>query len=332
MKTLYEVLNVDPDDDAASIGIAFRKAAKANHPDLNTDDPDAPVRFAQIVRASAILRDPELRAIYDRMLEFEHRRLSRRARLVAFFGTTRSFAVDLAVVFVLAFLLAGGYAVLTRFSDIHDVAARDLPRAAAAGPSSSAGDAVDVAATEPAAPGLAETTAAIPPSSDVAADPKAAATAGLAEIAVAPPPPQPDTTSAGAPHANPENVEAVALSAGPAANGSTADAPTADGPTTNAPTAKRDTADTSVDREPSPNSPAKDSAFHRDRGIARYRSGDLALALADFDLALQLDPSSANAYIDRSIVLYRMGDLKRAFADIAQAVRIKNSQRGATAP
>jgi curved DNA-binding protein CbpA len=327
MKTLYEVLNVDPDDDAASIGIAFRKAARASHPDLNTDDPDAPVRFAQIVRASAILRDPELRAIYDRMLEFEHRRLRRGAKLVAVFGATRSFAVDLAVVFVLALLLAGGYALLTRFSEIHDdVAARNLPRAAAARPSSPAGDAADVAATAPAAPGLAKTVAAIPPPSD-ARDRKAAETAGLAETAVAPTPPQPDTTSANAPHANPENVEIVAPSAGPTANG-----PSANGPTANGPTVKRDTADTSFDHELAPDSPSKDSAFHHDRGIARYRSGDFALALADFDLALQLDPNSANAYIDRSIVLYRMGELKRAFADVAQAVRIKNSRRSATTP
>jgi lipoprotein NlpI len=53
-----------------------------------------------------------------------------------------------------------------------------------------------------------------------------------------------------------------------------------------------------------------------------YRSGDLYLALVDFDLAIDLDPSFSDAYIDRGIVLYRMGDLKRAFADIAQANRI----------
>ena len=45
MKTLYDILGALPDDDAESIRAAFRKAAKANHPDNNPGDPDAPLRF-----------------------------------------------------------------------------------------------------------------------------------------------------------------------------------------------------------------------------------------------------------------------------------------------
>jgi Tfp pilus assembly protein PilF len=48
----------------------------------------------------------------------------------------------------------------------------------------------------------------------------------------------------------------------------------------------------------------------------------LALALVDFDLAINLDPNFSDAYIDRAIVFRRMGNLKHAFADIAQAKRI----------
>ena len=65
-----------------------------------------------------------------------------------------------------------------------------------------------------------------------------------------------------------------------------------------------------------------DAKYYRERGISAYRTGDLHLALVDFDLAIQFDPSSSDAYIDRAIVLYRMGDRKRAFADVAQAKRI----------
>jgi tetratricopeptide (TPR) repeat protein len=65
-----------------------------------------------------------------------------------------------------------------------------------------------------------------------------------------------------------------------------------------------------------------DAKYYRERGISAYRTGDLHLALVEFDLAIQFDPSSSDAHIDRAIVLYRMGDRKRAFADVAQAKRI----------
>ena len=67
---------------------------------------------------------------------------------------------------------------------------------------------------------------------------------------------------------------------------------------------------------------ANDAKHYRERGISAYRIGDLHLALVDFDLAIQYDPSSPDTYIDRAIVFYRMGDRKRAFADIAEAKRI----------
>lgn len=68
MGTLYDLLGALPDDDAEGLRTAFRKAAKATHPDLNPDDPEAALRFRQLVRAHDILSDDEQRAAYDQLL------------------------------------------------------------------------------------------------------------------------------------------------------------------------------------------------------------------------------------------------------------------------
>src|SRR5262249_41760087 len=69
-----------------------------------------------------------------------------------------------------------------------------------------------------------------------------------------------------------------------------------------------------------------DAKHYRERGISAYRTGDLHLALVDFDLAIQFDPTSPDTYIDRAIVFYRLGDRKNAFADIAKAKRLHESK------
>jgi Flp pilus assembly protein TadD len=76
----------------------------------------------------------------------------------------------------------------------------------------------------------------------------------------------------------------------------------------------------------------KDARYYRRQGQLAYRGGDLALALVDFDLAIDLDPNSSDTYIDRAIVFRRMGDLKHAFADIAQAKRIDDLKPQQTTP
>ncbi len=68
MKTLYDLLDALPEDDADGLRASFRRAAKANHPDNNPGDPDAPLRFRRIIRANAILSDERQRAHYDRLL------------------------------------------------------------------------------------------------------------------------------------------------------------------------------------------------------------------------------------------------------------------------
>ncbi|SHN80361.1 J domain-containing protein [Bradyrhizobium erythrophlei] len=68
MDTLYDLLGALPHDDAEGLRSAFRKAVKGAHPDLRPGDPDAAIKFRQIVRANDILLDKDQRAVYDHLL------------------------------------------------------------------------------------------------------------------------------------------------------------------------------------------------------------------------------------------------------------------------
>jgi tetratricopeptide (TPR) repeat protein len=72
MDTLYDLLGALPHDDAEGLRTAFRRAVKGAHPDLRPGDPDAALKFRQIVRAHEILGDVEERATYDHLLELAH--------------------------------------------------------------------------------------------------------------------------------------------------------------------------------------------------------------------------------------------------------------------
>jgi outer membrane lipoprotein-sorting protein/curved DNA-binding protein CbpA len=74
MKSLYDLLSARENDDADALKKAFRRAIKANHPDLHPGDPDAAERFMEIIAANACLRDPKQRASYDRLLQLERQR------------------------------------------------------------------------------------------------------------------------------------------------------------------------------------------------------------------------------------------------------------------
>ena len=69
MKTLYEVLGALPSDDAEGLRAAFRKAVKGAHPDIRPGDPDAALKFREIIRANEILVDDEQRMAYDHLLD-----------------------------------------------------------------------------------------------------------------------------------------------------------------------------------------------------------------------------------------------------------------------
>ena len=72
MNTLYDLLGALPHDDAEGLRRAFRNAVKGVHPDLRPDDPDAALKFREIVRANEILGDPEQRMAYDHLLGLAH--------------------------------------------------------------------------------------------------------------------------------------------------------------------------------------------------------------------------------------------------------------------
>ena len=325
MKNLYDLLGALPDDDAESLRTAFRKAVKAAHPDANTDDPDAALRFRQIVRANAILSDAEQRATYDRLLALTLRQPDPKSKRSTS-GTIRKLASDAIAVALLSTVSIGGYLLFEQLSKA------SVP---------------PVKATQVAARAPAEIVAVTPPvqfdttSRDKPRDKDEGA--GAVSDAIAP--------SAVAPAANADSDQVIAH-VGPAEIAAVTptepfDTPARDEPRDRledtgppndatppsavAPPANTDGAQAHADAGAAPDLAAHDAKSYRERGIFAYRDGDLHGAIADFDRAIQHDPGFADAYIDRGIVFYRMHEFDRAFADIDQAKRIENSNRARTA-
>jgi curved DNA-binding protein CbpA len=382
MTTLYDMLDIRPDDDAGTVKEAFRKAVKVSHPDLNANDPNAPTRFMEIVRANAILGDPELRAVYDRMLEFE-----RQQHQLA--SATYKIFPDAVIVVVLAVVMAGAYMLYTNFPEMSAYLPRiitakikadadttratadaatvrpspadearvvDSPRdkvesaaapvlGAVAATQANAVTAEDTAretgnGAQPSPPadanaashprdhiGLETSEPAVATPTEKNAATENAALASANSNATQPSPP-PDVNAAGGPHdqrASDEAAPPVAVAA--AANDGAATKDAVPALSAVAPPAIDRAVDTASSHEPPPSAPVKNAEFYRQQGIASYRNGDLPMAIADFDLAIRLDPNLEDVYIDRGIVLYRLHQSDRAFADVAQAIRIENSHQ-----
>jgi len=62
----YEVLGVPRDADESAIKKAYRQLALKYHPDRNPDDSSAEERFKEATEAYEVLRDSEMRNLYDR--------------------------------------------------------------------------------------------------------------------------------------------------------------------------------------------------------------------------------------------------------------------------
>jgi len=284
MSTLYDLLGALPDDDADGLRAAFRKAAKANHPDVNPGNPEAAERFRRIVRANAILSDVQQRAAYDRLLEVALQQQSRKPKSSNFSETIRRLGTDAIASAAVSTVLIGGYFLLRPVDglpiaspQVTEVSRRDPVQAPAATEISDAHG----------------RTAQHDQLAVVGADMKFDVNLRDAE--------------------GPANLDGIA------------------------PAATTGIATASTHAAPARDVETKDAKYYRERGILAYRSGDLYIALANFDLAIDMDPGLSDSYINRGIVFHRLGDLKRAFSDVAEAKRIDDLKRskspsGARAP
>jgi len=308
METLYDLLSALPRDDAEELRTAFRRAVKGAHPDLHPGDPDAGLKFRQIVRANQILGDADQRAAYDHLLDLadvEERQLKRRAVAHTIYQVTSgviAFSVALAVI-------AGGYFAAMQMPDewvapLGEVAAT-LHRS-----------------TETMAATLRQST-------EAAVSALRQSTEVVTSI-VMPSPPSPAMASTEPTRVDTQIAEARHEAAPPETS-----IPFELPPETTLPTV------VTLQPEMGAPPPAKvgpplditllDARAYRQHGIVAYRNGDLDTAIADFDQAIQLDPKFSAAYIDRGIVFYRMRKFDRAFADIARARRIEKTATGKSA-
>jgi hypothetical protein len=278
MKTLYDIIGALPDDDAEDLRVAFRRAAKANHPDLNPGNPEAAHTFRRIVRANAILSDERQREAYDRLLEAARRQQSQKPKRSAFSAGIRRLGVDAMASAVASAVFIAGYLLLKPVDRLPPASVQVIEISRSEPAQTAATRSTELSSQERTNPGDRL--------EDVGADTK--------------------------PDVNPQDLKEptnVASVSPPVTIGRT-------------PAAR--------DVSPATESGPKDVKYYHERGISAYRSGDLYIALANFDLAIQQDPACSDCYVDRGIVLHRMGDLKGAFSDVAEAKRIDALNRSKT--
>lgn len=146
MGTLYDLLGALPSDDAEELRTAFRKAAKATHPDTNPDNPDADVRFRELMRAYDILTDPDQRATYDHLLAIALQPSTLPSTHT--YETVRKVASNTMVASVILAVLVGGYTVFGLFSR--------APSAAEMVAGLTTGGTLEVSAVHPTAPAQPE--------------------------------------------------------------------------------------------------------------------------------------------------------------------------------
>lgn len=68
------------------------------------------------------------------------------------------------------------------------------------------------------------------------------------------------------------------------------------------------------------------AAVHTDRGAVYLQHRQWALAKADFDAALALDPATADAYVDRGAALLGLRQYADAIADIDRGLALRPDQ------
>jgi hypothetical protein len=115
METLYDLLGALPHDSAEDLRTAFRRAVKGAHPDMRPGDPDAALKFREIVRASEILGDPEQRAVYDDLLTLAHQEQKSASRHPVAAGIRKLASATIMLSWV-SIATMGGYFLLMQIS------------------------------------------------------------------------------------------------------------------------------------------------------------------------------------------------------------------------
>ena len=115
METLYDLLGALPNDDADELRAAFRRAVKRVHPDINSEDLDAGLKFRRIVRANEILGDAEQRAAYDHLLALAHHEQEQAAKQAAA-DKVHKVASGVMALAGISVVAVGGYALFVQLS------------------------------------------------------------------------------------------------------------------------------------------------------------------------------------------------------------------------
>jgi tetratricopeptide (TPR) repeat protein len=320
MKSFYELLGASADDDAEALNRAFRKAVKAHHPDLHPTDPDAQVRFRQIIAAGAVLRDAKQRATYDWLLQVERERFQltlarRQLRSKLAHPQLRLKRMRTTAAIAAIGALIGGYGLWALMPTIAVVEINKDEQAAAgvatvqedrqtatviAPAQRNENTPTVIAAAEDARTGIAAPEAdAVKGNADRAAEPIETAGAQLMQSVGA--------LVRGEPRDKHDDGEVR--------NG--ASTPSADAPTTDSVSAPVITGS-----EAAPGAITNDSNFYRERGIAAYRGGDFLGAIGNFDEAIRLNRDDAQSYNIRGNVWDELGIYERALDDYDDAIRI----------
>jgi tetratricopeptide (TPR) repeat protein/curved DNA-binding protein CbpA len=348
MNTLYDLLGVRPDADDETLKRAFRKAAKTTHPDLGAGDPDALLRFRQIVIARDILRDAKQRAVYNRLLEWERQRLrSKWKRMVIF---------DAIAIAVIAVAMVEGYRLFVpipttavaavKQDDDTSIAVAAVKTDGVKGDIDNAGKPVETTGAQVIEPTDAPDQGQQRDKHDGTEVPDEAnkLSADKHEDAKVLNEANKPSDDAGAimrlvmqrlrDGGDAQAAAGRELALGPPSAGKHEDAKVPNEAHELSDDAAaimrfvmqrlRDGLDAqaTAGRELALGPPAADASFYRERGIAAYGSGDFLGAIGNFDEAIRLNPNDAQSYNIRGNVWDELGILERALADYDEAIRI----------
>ena len=117
MRNLYQVLGVTPGAADEQLKDAFHSLAKTFHPDLNSGNRQAELRFIEISQAYAILSDPKARSAYDQGVADERTNARRRVSRAAMTGFATSMLSTIVISLMMIWLLTDGKLVLPSGTD-----------------------------------------------------------------------------------------------------------------------------------------------------------------------------------------------------------------------